>query len=273
MGGEKEFAVNIRVIAATNKDLSLEIKAGRFRGDLFYRLAGVRLELPPLRERTEDIPVLVRHFLEKHRPELGVSLAPKLLKLLKSHHWSGNVRELESVVQRMLMKPFEHGYVLQLADAKGYLDDSGRTPAEIKADQLDLVQIEKQAIIRALERFVTQVEACKRLGISESQLRRKMKDYGIEHKRPARQGVKVVGKWSRQNWQTKLMRLAARSGEFTTQEAMQILGGVSRKTAVGHLNFLTKKGELVRISRGKYGLQTNSKFEHRVDEQEKNERS
>jgi len=252
VGGEREFAVNVRVIAASNKDLQVEIKAGRFRSDLFYRLASVRLELPPLRERTDDIPVLTRHFVEKYRPGLGVSLSPKLLKLLKGHPWPGNVRELESIVQRMLMKPVERGQVIQPADAKGCLDEEGRTPTEIESNQFDLVQIEKDAILRALERFGTQAEACRRLGISESQLRRKMRDYGIAHKRPSRTDARPVGKGVIPEWRSKLMRLASNECEFTTQQAITALGGVSRKTAISHLNALASIGELERIGRGKY---------------------
>jgi len=140
------------------------------------------------------------------------------------------------------------------ADITGILNDKGKTTKALDNDLFDLVQIEKQTIIRALERFGTQVEACKRLGISESQLRRKMKDYGIEHKRFSKIDVGAKGKDSRPNWRSKLMRLAANSGEFTTQQAISVLGGVSRKTAVGHLNKLVSEGVIERMGRGKYLL-------------------
>jgi Fic family protein len=99
---------------------------------------------------------------------------------------------------------------------------------------------------------ITQAEACKKLGISESQLRRKIKDYGIEHKRPAMQQNPSDRKGIRQDWRTKLMRLATNSVEFTTQEAMQALGDVSRKTSVSHLKTLTQVGVLLHVGRGKY---------------------
>jgi len=252
IGGEKEFAVNVRIIAATNKDLALEIKAGRFRSDLFYRLAYMRFELPPLRERTEDIPILAKHFIERHRPGSELSLSPNLLKLLKSHPWPGNVRELESVVQRMLMNPIERGKKLQPADVKGCLDDVSQTPDEIKAEQFDLMQIEKQAIAGALERFGSQAEACKRLGISESQLRRKIKDYGIAYRRFVRRDARAESRKSHLDWRSILLQLATNEREFTTQQAITALGGVSRKTAISHLNALASIGELERISRGKY---------------------
>lgn len=252
IGGEKELPVNIRVISATNKDLKSEIAAGRFREDLFYRLVVARLDLPPLRSRPDDIEILAKHFIEKYSPGSDLQLSPKLMRILKSHAWPGNVRELENVIQRMLMNPIESGKELQPADVNGYLDDSTQHRIEVDSALFDLVQIEKQAIVRAMERFGTQVEARKRLGISESQLRRKIKEFGIEPNRVSKSSAQAKRKSPKTEWRARLLRLAGKSTEFTTQDAMAALGGVSRKTAVKHLNKLTISDELERIERGKY---------------------
>ena len=103
VGGEKTLPLNVRVITATNKDINVEIRAGRFRDDLFFRIAVMQLEVPALRDRLEDVEVLAVHFIEKHNPDSGLSLSPKVIRLLKIYSWPGNVRELESVIQRMLM--------------------------------------------------------------------------------------------------------------------------------------------------------------------------
>ncbi len=252
VGGEKELPVNIRVIAATNKDLSKEIEAGRFRQDLFYRLAVAKLNVPPLRERPEDIECLAKHFIEKYRPRAGFSVSPKLLKMLKKNAWPGNVRELENVIYRKLMAVGDKGRALQPADVKGYLETTTTQVSSLPEGEFDLVQIEKQVIIRAMERFGTQAEASKRLGISESQLRRKMKDYGIENKRSRKFNANSGIRPARLDWRTKIARLAYESDEFTTQMAIVVLGGVSRKTAIDHLNTLTRIGELERVKRGIY---------------------
>jgi DNA-binding NtrC family response regulator len=104
VGGTKVKKVDIRLIAATNKDLPEMIKEGTFREDLFYRLNIVPLHLPPLRERPEDIPLLAQHFLEKYCRELDKktkTFSPAAVELLMRHSWPGNVRELENTMERV----------------------------------------------------------------------------------------------------------------------------------------------------------------------------
>ncbi len=100
VGGEKTIEVNVRLIAATNKDLQAEVRAGRFREDLYFRLNVIPIVIPPLRERTEDIPLLVSHFLKSFGAE-GVSLDSAAIAFLKKHPWPGNVRELKNAVERI----------------------------------------------------------------------------------------------------------------------------------------------------------------------------
>lgn len=106
VGGEKEIAVEVRVLAATNKDLSEEIKKGNFREDLYHRLSVIVIKVPALRERKEDIPILVKHFIEELAPDLGkgnIEITDDALKKLQSFKWSGNVRELHNVTERLLI--------------------------------------------------------------------------------------------------------------------------------------------------------------------------
>ncbi len=115
VGGTRAHRVNVRIIAATNKDLALEVRGARFREDLYYRLNVVVITLPPLRNRREDIPELVRYFLGKHGAELGTanpSIHPEAVELLQAQSWAGNVRELENVIRKALLAA--QGYTINL---------------------------------------------------------------------------------------------------------------------------------------------------------------
>ena len=106
LGGKEPITVDVRVLAATHRDLETAIRQKQFREDLYDRLSVVVLHLPPLRQRREDIPDLVRFFLHKHGPELGntkPSIHPEAMNFLETHHWPGNVRELENVVRKALL--------------------------------------------------------------------------------------------------------------------------------------------------------------------------
>jgi DNA-binding NtrC family response regulator len=103
VGGNKAVRVDVRVIAATNKDLRADVAAGRFRQDLYYRLNVIAIHIPPLRERPEDIPLLAQAFLERHAPERKISLSSEALALLRRQPWEGNARELENALERALL--------------------------------------------------------------------------------------------------------------------------------------------------------------------------
>ena len=105
VGGREEISVDVRVVAATSRNLAEEIKQGRFREDLFYRVNVGRIDLPPLRDRREDIPLLIEHFVERHAAEMGrpaTGADPEVVEVLSRYHWPGNVRELQNVLKRSL---------------------------------------------------------------------------------------------------------------------------------------------------------------------------
>jgi len=121
VGSDKDITVDVRILAATNKDLKEEIKAGRFREDLYHRLAVILIEVPSLSERTEDIPLLVDHFINQIAKKDGMpvkSIEPKALALLKQYSWTGNVRELRNVVERLMIlgdNPITRNNIIQFA--------------------------------------------------------------------------------------------------------------------------------------------------------------
>lgn len=125
LGSSKTVYADVRVISATNRDLKDMVEQGKFREDLYYRLNVVELRLPPLRERREDIPVLVHHFVRKaaerfHKKELRV--APSAMRALEQHHWPGNVRELENIIQRAMV--LAEGQTIEVAHLPALLRDS-----------------------------------------------------------------------------------------------------------------------------------------------------
>jgi DNA-binding NtrC family response regulator len=177
VGGNKTLSVDVRVIAATNKELTGLIRAGKFREDLFYRLNVINITIPPLRERKEDIDELARHFLGKYAKKLAKSitdLTPDALELLSAYHWPGNVRELENVVERAV--------ILCESDKLGAEDLSIPSPAVVAelGTNPSLEEMEKTYILRVLkEAGGNQSRASQLLGIDRKTLYLKLKKYGI----------------------------------------------------------------------------------------------
>lgn len=188
VGGTEEIEVDIRVVTATNKDLQQEVEKGNFRDDLYYRLNVVHLQLPPLRERREDIPLLLAHFLEKMTAESNLprkTISPEALEYLSGYEWPGNIRQLENVVERCMV--MVAGDVITVNDLPPEVKDDeaqlknalDMLPVELNlADTLD--KLEAALIRRALARadFV-QVKAADLLGISKSLLQYKLRKYSI----------------------------------------------------------------------------------------------
>jgi DNA-binding NtrC family response regulator len=185
VGGTKTISVDVRVIAATNKRLDEETRQGRFREDLYFRLAVLSLDLPPLRERLEDIPLLCEHFLKKYAGELNKTIrgvSAGALRCLREYPWPGNVRELENVVYEAMV--LCEGDILGEADlpprlAAGAADDEG--DADFKsAARRAAGSAERELIEKALrEANGNRTVAAKRLGISRKTLFNKMRSLGI----------------------------------------------------------------------------------------------
>lgn len=188
VGGSKSIAVDIRLIAATNKDLAAEVKAGRFREDLFYRLNVVQINVPPLRERKEDIPLLVSYFTSKVCKENNLPLvkfSSQALEYLTLYDWPGNVRQLENIVERCIILSSKSEIGVEDLPAEIRDEDSQlKSAADLIPLQGNLAEtlekIEEALIKRALVKanFV-QVKAAELLGISKSLLQYKIKKYKI----------------------------------------------------------------------------------------------
>ena len=185
VGSTTPVDVNLRLIAATNRDLAKEMQEGRFREDLFYRLNVVGIHLPPLRERREDIPLLVRHFVKKCNAEMGkhcLGVSESVMKMLVDHEWRGNIRELQNVIERAII--FAEGETLEIEDV-GFTGAGQPAPAEGQQDLQSLVKAyEKEQVCRALSQYGwDKVETAKALGIGVSSLYRKIDELGIVNRR------------------------------------------------------------------------------------------
>ncbi|MDW8310683.1 MAG: sigma-54 dependent transcriptional regulator, partial [Verrucomicrobiales bacterium] len=211
VGGNKPIQVDVRVIAATNKPLEQAVAARQFREDLYYRLNVVRIHLPPLRDRREDIPLLVNYFLKKIAREGGHTpraIAPNALRALQKYHWPGNVRELENVIRRAHV--LAKGEAILLADlppeitgetvraaAPTHLPVStpaAAAPEDVAALARQLFEwarrhpqfkiipaVERELVVEALKACNNnQVQAAKLLGITRATLRKRIEKFGIQ---------------------------------------------------------------------------------------------
>ena len=183
VGADAEVPVDFRVVAATNVDLAGEVASGRFRQDLYYRLNVFPIQSPPLRERREDVPVLVEHFCARFAEELGVVLPPRdasSVEALAAHDWPGNVRELEHFVQRTLILHAGATVVRFSSPAIGAAAEPARDLLieQARAEHWDLERVEREYIERTLrETGNNQVRAAELLGIDRKTLHRKIKKY------------------------------------------------------------------------------------------------
>ncbi|MBP7793000.1 MAG: sigma-54-dependent Fis family transcriptional regulator [Candidatus Goldbacteria bacterium] len=192
LGDETLRNVNIRVIAATNQDLFKMIKEKKFREDLFFRLNVIHIHIPPLRERREDIPLLIRYYIERYNKETGrniISIEPRARGILMNYDYPGNVREIDNIIQHAFA--MSDSDVIKLEDLPVYLqnitpfqrleehNESQENSSENK--QFSLAELEKQAIIKAFNKFGSNhTKVAQALGISRSTLWRKMKEYNIK---------------------------------------------------------------------------------------------
>jgi len=184
VGGTKTLRVDTRIIAATNRDLSKLVKSGGFREDLYYRLNVIQIHLPPLRERKEDIPLLVEHFINKFRSlyPTGGEITDEALELLCRYDWPGNIRELQNVIERALI--LSQGDPITPAHLPKELLQSGSGRAKLKIEIPDegisLEEVEKELIREALKKAGgNQTKAAALLGITRATLLYRMQKYNL----------------------------------------------------------------------------------------------
>jgi DNA-binding NtrC family response regulator len=191
VGGTRDIEVEVRIIAATNRDLQQAVHTGRFREDLYYRLKVIPLRLPTLRERRDDIPLLMQHFLDHFNQEFHKSTThvdPDAMERLIAYDWPGNIRELRNFVERVMILENKPTIELQdlpraMRDGEGGSTREGIVDAQsvsIAVGSMTLEEMEREAIVRALEQVShNQVRAAKLLGISRDTLRYRMKKFGL----------------------------------------------------------------------------------------------
>jgi len=189
VGGVETLTVDVRTVAATHRDLEKAIINGAFREDLYYRLNVIPIFLPPLRDRREDTPLLVSHFLNKFNKENNkkVELSDEILELFIKYNWPGNVRELENCIERLIVLAKEERITLKTIPPaiKTYFGDIQRViPAQTKGIPLKAAteKMEREAMEKALARAGgVQAKAARLLGITPRQIAYKIKMYGIAH--------------------------------------------------------------------------------------------
>jgi two-component system, NtrC family, response regulator HydG len=187
VGTNEPIKVNVRLISATHRDLTDAIAEGKFRQDLYHRLKVVSVKLPPLRERREDIPLLIEHFLKEFTASHGktiTAIAPAVRKVLMAYSWPGNVRELRNTIESMIVVDADGQLDLEdLTEDLQALTSSARNEGPAGVDSLvgkSLEEIEKHYIIESLKRTDgNREETAKILGIGERTLYRKIKEYGL----------------------------------------------------------------------------------------------
>src|SRR6185503_6094679 len=179
LGGGKTMKVDVRIIAATNRNLKLEVEQGTFREDLWYRLNVYPITMPPLRQRKDDIPLLIEHFVSTYTKKAGKtisSVSPRVMQSLQAHSWPGNVRELANVIERAVIHT--QGSVLQVVDQ--FEEVADQVPTQT------LEEVEREYIIRTLENTGWRIEgkygAAGILGLNPSTLRTRMLKLGIQRR-------------------------------------------------------------------------------------------
>ena len=189
LGGNKPIQTNVRVIAATNRDLEEAVKAKEFRADLYFRLRVIEISVPPLRERLDDVPPLVEYFLEQLRAHAGrrlTGIEPEALELLTRHSWPGNIRELRNVLERAIVLGshstigVEDLKISTLGEMMSPQKQTAVSPSEPPFEPIPLLELEQRHILAMLEHCGgNKTKAAQQLGIERSTLDRKLKRYEL----------------------------------------------------------------------------------------------
>jgi transcriptional regulator with GAF, ATPase, and Fis domain len=182
VGGAVDVRVDVRVIAATNRDLEEEVRNGKFRSDLYYRLNVLPITLPPLRGHPEDVPGLVRFYIDQFNREFKKTVSgttPAGIRLLETYGWPGNIRELRNIVERAMLLA-EH----DVLDASDFAMLVGRTSSngsfELPPNGVNLEQLERSLVVQALERSGgNQTRAATLLGLNRDQIRYRIEKFGL----------------------------------------------------------------------------------------------
>jgi two-component system response regulator AtoC len=195
VGSNVKIPVNVRVIAATNRDLEAAYRAGTFRKDLYFRLNVVTVHLPSLRERRSDIPQLVHCFLDRYAPDENIQVTPEAMKSFLQYDWPGNVRELENCIARAVALGDHH--TIDASDLPGTIraaqDPSGAGPDAAALSTTALADLERMTILRVFEQAGgDKALAGRMLGISRATLYRKLKQYNIPLRSSHKEGVRMA---------------------------------------------------------------------------------
>jgi DNA-binding NtrC family response regulator len=185
LGDTREIPINVRVIAATNKPIQESLESGSIRKDLYYRLSVITIHLPPLRDRSEDVPLLIEHFLKKHQADYNspvTSVEPSALEVLSKYPWPGNVRELENLVEMLLA--YAKSPVIHVSDLPERITEGASVPKKAAIgddDVFTLKEAERKLIVNALSKSKgNKSHAAQMLGISRKSLYKKLVDYNIQ---------------------------------------------------------------------------------------------
>lgn len=189
VGSNEPVPVDVRIVAATNRDLLAMVRNGRFREDLYYRLNVVQLEVPPLRERPSDIPELVRAFIAKHGQANGLApmqIADDAMEVLKDYRWPGNVRQLENVVERAVV--LADGGCIRRADIMPLSDQGDAQSTDLRAlvPGISLAEVERMVVEMTLEALGgNTLKTAQVLGISRRKVQYRIKEWGLHPRRQA----------------------------------------------------------------------------------------
>lgn len=182
VGGTKSIKVDVRIIAATNRDLYRAVKEGHFRDDLFYRLRVIPIQVPPLRERKDDIPILINHFINKFNGEMKKNInniSPKAMEVLLGYDYPGNVRELENIIEHAFVCCHSNTILIEHLPKDIFKKERALVEGSALGKET-LQEVEKELIVKMLTQSNWRYkEASERLGISRTTLWRKIKEYGL----------------------------------------------------------------------------------------------